>query len=135
MAKKPDTQLSHLANYARKKPTKHGAHHSGKTPTLRSFLIGKRKVDIATIYKVWVDGKIVKMAIVAAPDGSVTCHDLPFYVANSAVDVVKAVLQARLASKTKSPAAKPPKKKPPKKKHAKKVKHEPGHGGQDHGNS
>jgi hypothetical protein len=93
MARSPTDQLKSLAAYAKKKPPKHGAHMAHMGPSVRSFMVGKKRVEISTTYKVTVNGKPFKIALEVAPDGTVVCHELPFYRANSAVDVVANAVQ------------------------------------------
>lgn len=113
MARKAADQLSYLSAFARKKITasSHGGH--GGKPRPRTFKIGKSKVEIFTTYKVFVDGRPLKIDLEVADDGSVICHSLPFYRANSAVDVVRyAVEQAIAAEKREGRGKRPARKKP-----------------------
>ena len=114
MAKASADQLKLLAAFAKTKPSKHGAHAGHGSGSVRSFKLGKKRVDVTTTYKVKVDGKPFKIDLEVAPDGTVICHALPFYRASSALDVVaaaimhiaglkKPVKKAALAKATKKP--------------------------------
>jgi hypothetical protein len=109
MARSPHDQLKALAAYAKKKPPKHGAHTAHKGPSVRSFMVGKKRVEISTVYKVKVNGKPFKISLEVAPDGTVICHELPFYIANSAVDVVKNAIEHKLVATKKRGSKKPAK--------------------------
>jgi hypothetical protein len=113
MARSPTDQLKSLAAYAKKKPSKHGAHMAHKGPSVRSFMVGKKRVEISTTYKVKVNGKPFKIDLDVAPDGTVVCHELPFYRANSAVDVVANAVQHVLVAKMKASKGKAGKRKAP----------------------
>ena len=113
MARSPPDQLKALAAYAKKKPSKHGAHAAHNGPSVRSFMVGKKRVEISTTYKVKVNGKPFKIALDVAADGTVVCHELPFYRANSAVDVVTNAVQHTLVAKVKAPKSKTGKPKTP----------------------
>lgn len=109
-----DTDLKALTKYSksplsRRASTMARNHKAG----IRTARHGKFKIEIATRYAVQVNGRKVPMVIEVGPDGSVSCHDIPHYITASAVDLVKAVIDAypeRFASSAKgkvSPRPKP----------------------------
>lgn len=90
-----DTDLKALTKYSKSPLSKRVSamardHKAG----IRTSRHGKFKIEITTRYAVQVNGRKVPMAIEVGPDGSVSSHDIPHYIAASAVDLVKAMIDA-----------------------------------------
>lgn len=69
-----------------------GGGHEHGGPSVREFEYRGHTVKIVTNYEVTIDGKPWTLPIQVRPDGAVTAHDLPAYLAPSATDLLRAVI-------------------------------------------
>lgn len=66
--------------------------HSMHAPSIRTTEYHGHAISIETVYRVQIDGKAVKMPLMVDDSGNVHCHSLPNYQFQSAVDMVKAIV-------------------------------------------
>lgn len=67
--------------------------HAKPGMSMREFDHLGHHVEVETTYKVWVDGKSVKIPLVVDSDGRVSCHSIPNYATSSALDMIKLVIE------------------------------------------
>jgi hypothetical protein len=70
------------------KKSSHGSHAN----SMRVFEHARHRVEVETIYRVKIDGKIVRIPLTVGADGRVSCHSIPNYATASALDMIKAVI-------------------------------------------
>lgn len=67
--------------------------HAGHGKSLRVFDHAGHHVEVETMYRVKVDGKLVQIPLVVGADGRVSCHSIPNYATASALDMIKFVIE------------------------------------------
>lgn len=86
-----------LSTYLVTQPT--SMHHHGGGPgtpveSLREAEHHGHRIVVRTTYQVEIDGRVVDLPLGVDNDGHVHCHSLPNYQFNSAIDMVKQVLDS-----------------------------------------
>ena len=72
-----------------------GHHHGQKSFTsTREALHRGKKIKVRTTYKIEIDGEPLSLHTEVMEDGTVHCHGLPNYSFGSALDMVKAIIDA-----------------------------------------
>lgn len=66
--------------------------HSMHSPSIRTTDYHGHEISIETVYRVQIDGKTVKVPLMVDETGIVHCHSLPNYQFQSALDMVKAIV-------------------------------------------
>jgi hypothetical protein len=74
------------------KKTAAASEHSMHSPAIRTTEYHGHEISIETVYRVQIDGKTVKMPLMVDDAGTVHCHSLPNYQFQSALDMVKAIV-------------------------------------------
>lgn len=67
-------------------------HHHGPTVSVREADHAGRRIVIRTTYEVTVDGAPLAVPLVLTNDGVLHCHALPNYQFQSAVDLIKGLI-------------------------------------------
>lgn len=80
-----------LGGYLHKTASSHGGHGEHASPP-RVTTHNGHKIFLETIYRVTVDGKKVELGIMVDDEGHVHCHSLPNYQFQSALDMVRAII-------------------------------------------
>ena len=70
----------------------HGGH--GMTETVREDEHDGHKIVVRTTYRIEVDGKPLQAPIGVDNDGNLHCHSIPNYQFDSAIDMVKSLIDA-----------------------------------------
>lgn len=83
-----------LGGYLKKSAAAREAGHAGHEGTVRTTEHNGHKIALTTTYRVEVDGKAQQLPLMVDDDGNVHCHSLPNYQFNSAIDMIKAVVDA-----------------------------------------
>jgi hypothetical protein len=82
-----------LARHASESFTaQHQDHHRHDTPSVREVGYKGRRIRIETTYRITVDGEPVTGHVMVSNDGSVHYHAIPNQQFESAVDMVKRVI-------------------------------------------
>ena len=81
-------QPGKLGDYLQKTSEAH--EHHGSPP--RVAIHNGHEIVLETIYRVTVDGKKVDLGLMVDEQGKVHCHSLPSYQFQSALDMVKAII-------------------------------------------
>jgi hypothetical protein len=74
------------------KKTAAASTHSMHSPSIRTTEYHGHEISIETVYRVQIDGKTVKLPLMVDDAGIVHCHALPNYQFQSALDMVKAIV-------------------------------------------
>src|SRR5262245_40321220 len=73
----------------------HETHgHGGQAISVRAAEHNGHQITVTTTYRVEIDGKVVKIPLMVNASGNVHCHSLPNYQFDSALDMIKAVVDA-----------------------------------------
>jgi len=88
----PDALRATLEAYADDLRTAGGHHHHGGTTTVRQVTHAGHEIVIETTYKVTVDGEPFEAPLSVGNGGRVHYHGLPTQAFDSAVDLVKQVI-------------------------------------------
>ena len=75
-------------------PTYIAPHAGHETTAVREFTHGGHVVRVVTTYRVEVDGKPIRAHLSVDEDGQVFAHATPFVTYSSAVDLMKAIIDA-----------------------------------------
>lgn len=101
MARKPnlarlrETPIDDAARYLRSKRRKLWVKvHEGPDETVRSDVYKGRKIQITTTYDIRIDGRPVGGHVDVSPEGRVHYHGLPAYSWQSAVDLVRQLIDS-----------------------------------------
>ena len=118
MARKPKSEIADAAplkRYAKVAlgPKLNPAHMAHETMAgIRKADHAGHKIEIRTEYQITVDGKSLTIPhLSVGNDGQLVCHALPNYVFASAVDLVKAIIDAypdEFAKRPRKPPPEPP---------------------------
>lgn len=81
-----------LADYLADLPQSHGDHMSSRVETVRNDEHKGHHILIRTIYEIEVDGQLRQIPLGIDNDGQLHCHALPNYQFNSAIDMVKLLI-------------------------------------------
>jgi hypothetical protein len=81
-----------MGAYLQKKAAAGGHDHGANHPSVRSVDHNSHEIVIETSYRVKVDGKTVNIPLMVDESGNVHCHALPNYQFQSALDMVKAMI-------------------------------------------
>jgi hypothetical protein len=109
------SQPSVLGGYLKKRVAAagHATHGHAEHPrSVRTAEHNGHQIELTTTYRVEIDGKVFKIPLMVDASGNVHCHSHPNYQFDSALDMIKAVVDAfpedfpSPAAKAK-PAAKP----------------------------
>ncbi|CUU56643.1 hypothetical protein Ga0074812_108171 [Parafrankia irregularis] len=75
------------------------SHGTGTSTSVRDFEYKGHQARIETTYRITIDGKPLVGHVEALPSGEVHYHRFPQYAPNSAVDVVKTIIDTSLWEK------------------------------------
>ena len=67
--------------------------HVHQGMSVRTFDHIGHHVEVETMYRVKVDGKLFKIPLVVDSTGRVSCHSIPNYSTSSAIDMIKVVIE------------------------------------------
>jgi hypothetical protein len=81
-----------MGAYLKKKAPIAGHGHAMHHPSIREIEYHGHEISIETTYRVKIDGKTVKIPLMVDESGNVHCHSLPNYQFQSALDMVKAMV-------------------------------------------
>jgi hypothetical protein len=68
--------------------------HAGHGALVRTAEHNGHQITLTTTYRVAVDGKVLKIPLMVDDSGNVHCHSLPNYQFDSAIDMIKAVIDS-----------------------------------------
>jgi hypothetical protein len=90
------SQPAALGGYLKKaSATGHSMHGAmGKGKSVRTAEHNGHEIVLTTSYRVELDGKVLKIPLMVNDSGDVHCHSLPNYQFDSAMDMVKAIIDA-----------------------------------------
>lgn len=78
----------------REKTPMHTLHGAGGAQSVREDNYKGHQIEIVTTYKIMVDGKKIRAPLGVDAAGQVHCHSLPNYQTATAVDMVRALVDA-----------------------------------------
>jgi hypothetical protein len=87
-AARPKSLGAYLAKIASRPHHDHG----GQVTSTRMAEHRGHQIALETIYRVKVDGKLAKIPLMVDDTGAVHCHSLPNYQFDSAMDMIKAII-------------------------------------------
>ena len=79
-------------NSARVKKVMAGMHHHGPATSVRETDYKGHHIEVRTTYEIKVDGMPIAGHLVVTDEGQVQCHALPNYTFQSALDVVRSLI-------------------------------------------
>src|SRR5262245_39483950 len=90
------SQPAALGGYLKKKVSAagHGHGHGGHAASVRTAEHNGHQITLTTTYRIEVDGKLLKIPLMVDDDGDVHCDSLPNHQFDSALEMIKAVLDA-----------------------------------------
>lgn len=68
--------------------------HAGHAASVRTAEHNGHLITLTTTYRVEVDGKVLRIPLMVDDSGNVHCHSLPNYQFDSALDMIRAVIDA-----------------------------------------
>jgi hypothetical protein len=107
-----------LGGYLKKKASTAGHDHAGHAASVRTADHNGHQITLTTTYRVEIDGKVLKIPLMVDDSGNVHCHSLPNYQFDSALDMLKAVIDSFPEDFPPPPARPTTTRKPPKPRHA-----------------
>ena len=78
----------------RDRTSAHAGHGAGGAQSVRKDAYRGHAIEIVTSYKILVDGRKIRAPLGVDASGQVHCHSLPNYQTASAVDMVRALIDA-----------------------------------------
>lgn len=84
-----------LGSYLKKRAASSHGHsaHKQHSSSSRITTHNGHKIVLETIYRVTIDGKKYDLGLLADDQGNVHCHSLPNYQLQSALDMVRAIVE------------------------------------------
>jgi hypothetical protein len=79
-------------NSARVKKVVADMHHHGPATSVRETDYKGHHIEVRTTYEIKVDGRPIASHLVVTDEGQVQCHALPNYTFQSALDVVRSLI-------------------------------------------
>jgi hypothetical protein len=79
-------------NSARVKKVMADMHHHGPATSVRETDYKGHHIEVRTTYEIKVDGRPIASHLVVTDEGQVQCHALPNYTFQSALDVVRSLI-------------------------------------------
>lgn len=96
---KPENDTASLERFAKKAiqylKTQKGGHavdHKGHAASVRKAEYKNHTIAIKTQYEIRIDGRLAPIPLAVDLDGRVMCHALPTYSFQSAIDLVKQII-------------------------------------------
>ena len=83
-----------LGGYLKKSAAAPAGHTMHGGQSVRTADHNGHQISLITTYRVEVDGKVLKVPLMVDDSGNVHCHSLPNYQFDSAIDMIKAVIDA-----------------------------------------
>ena len=71
-----------------------GHHHATAFTSTRSAIYRGKQIEVRTTYEITVDSEPLRVHTIVLDDGTVHCHGLPNYSFGSALDMVRALIDA-----------------------------------------
>src|SRR5262245_13866689 len=71
---------------------RHDHGHAGHAVSVRTAEHNGHRITLTTTYRVEIDGRVLKVPLMVDDAGNVHCHSLPTYQFDSALDMIKAVI-------------------------------------------